>query len=157
MLPAGLGTLAAFILPPNPRDDPNPAVYIWGSHGEESRLTLPRAAHANLATGGDKQLTHRVDCWVVWFGPSQDDGTSNIAVDYQFPAVLDAVMGALRNAPLVDASQHITDPVTGAGSQLLAVGERMTWDYGPVRAVADQRYLRYDAGVNCEVIEVIQA
>lgn len=152
VLPLGLGNLDAFIAPPNPRDDPQPAAYVWGSHGDEKRLTVPRATYGNFASGGDKTLTHRIDVWLVWFTSSEDPQQ-----DIQFPAVIDAVMNVLRNAELVDASQHERDPVTGQLSQLLNMGEHMTWDYGPIRATADQRYMRCDAVINVEVEEVIQA
>jgi len=152
VLPQGLGALDAFITPPNPRDDPEPAIYIWGSHADEARMTVPRAVHGNLATGGDKAITHRVDCWLTWFESSED-----LNVDSNFPAILDAVLAVLRNVEMLDATQHATDPVTGQLSHLLNVGENMSWEYGPVRAVADQRLLRFDAQITVEVIEVIQA
>ena len=152
VLPLGLGNLTAFISPPNPGDGMVPAVYVWGSNGSESRLSVPRAAHLNLASGGDKTLHHQADVWLVWFGSSEDPD-----VNTQFPAILDKVMGALRNTRLVDGAQYVTDPVTGQASQLLAVAEEMSWEYAPVKAIVDQRYLRYDARVTVTVIEVIQS
>jgi hypothetical protein len=153
VLPLGLGVLDAFITPPNPRDnDTTPAAYVWGSHGDESRLTVPRAAHGSLATGGDKTLSHRADVWLTWFGSSEGSD-----IDVQFPAVVDAVMGVLRNVAMLDQTQHAADPVTGQLSNLLNVGEVMSWEYGPVRATADQRYLRFDAQITVDVIEIIQA
>jgi hypothetical protein len=153
VLPLGIGTLDAYITPPNPRDNvTDPAAYIWGSHGDESRLTVPRAQHGDLASGGDKTLAHRTDVWLTWFGEAD-----NPQVDQQFPAIVDAVLAVLRNVEMLDQTQHAQDPVTGQLSNLLNVGENMTWEYGPVRATADQRYLRYDAQITVEVIEIIQA
>jgi hypothetical protein len=152
VLPLGLGNLAAFISPPNPGDGMVPAVYVWGSNGSESRLTVPRAQHLNVASGGDKTLVHQADVWLVWFGSSEDPD-----VNAQFPAIIDRVMGALRNTRLVDGAQYVTDPVTGQLSQLLDVGEDMSWEYAPVKAIVDQRYLRYDARVTVTVTEVIQS
>lgn len=154
-LPLGLGQVQAYITPPNPGEAVTPQVFIWGSHGDETRLTVPRAEYQALSTGGDKTLVHRLDVWVVWFGSTEEP-----TADAAFPAVIDALMGVLRNMPLVDAAgntQHLTDPVTGQLSQIVKLGENMSWDYGPVRAVADQRYLRYDALINCEVTEIIQS
>ena len=51
------------------------------------------------------------------------------------------------------ASDHDPNPI----SQLLNIGERMSWEYAPVRAVADQRFLRYDARLTIEIEEIIQA
>lgn len=153
-LPGDLGILKAFVTPPNPETDArDPAAYIWGSHGDEIRLTVPRAQPGNLASGGDKTLTHQVDIWLVWFGESAAPNS-----DTQWPAVVDAVMATLRNTKLLDeVTEYAVDPVTGQLSQLINIGENMTWDQAPVRAIADQRYFRYDAQITCEVIEIIQA
>lgn len=153
-LPQNFGILQAYISPPNPNEESyDPQAYIWSSHGNESRMTLPRAQAGNLASGGNKELTHQVDVWLVWFGENTGP-TINVA----FPAIIDAVMACLRNTELLDAvSITATDPVTGQQSDLLAIGETMSWDYAPVRAPTDQRYFRYDAQIVCEVVEVIQA
>jgi len=154
-LPRSLGVLSAFISPPNPNVDAmEPCAYIWGSRGVEERLSVPRAQPGNLSTGGDKTITHQVDIWLVWFGSSEPDDL----IDQQFPSVIDAVTACLRNTELLDAvTISAVDPMTGQQSDLLAVGEHMSWEYAPVRAVADQRFFRYDAQVTCEVVEVIQA
>ena len=152
VLPLALGNLEAVISPVNPGDGAGATAYIWGSHGVEKRQTVPRAQHADLSTGGNKTLTHSCDVWLVWFGSSEED-----QIDLMFPAILDTVMGVLRNVQMLDATQHAHDPVTGQLSNLLNMGENMTWDYGPVRATADQRWWRYDAVINVEVVEIIQA
>lgn len=154
LLPRDLGVIEAFISPPNPNTDAtNPCAYVWGSHGDEQRMTVPRAQPGNLASGGNKTLTHQVDIWLVWFGSATDPER-----DAAFPAVIDAVMACLRNTMLLDAvTIQAVDPWTGGVSDLLNIGENMSWDYAPVRATADQRYFRYDAQITCEVIEIIQA
>lgn len=151
-LPLNLGTLSAFIQPPNPGDGTAPGVYIWGSRGDEQRMTVPRAQPGNLATGGEKGIQHSVDAWIIWLGPAVD-----ALQDVLFPAVVDTIMAVLRNTPILDGTQYCPDPVTGQLSQLLNVGERMSWEYAPVRAVADQRYLRYDARITIDIEEIIQA
>lgn len=151
-LPLDLGTLSAFIQPPNPGDGTSPGVYIWGSRGDESRMTVPRAQPGDLTTGGEKGVQHNVDAWIIWLGPA-----NHPQQDVQFPAVIDTIMAVLRNTPILDGTQYCPDPVTGQLSQLLNVGERMNWEYAPVRAVADQRYLRYDARITIEIEEIIQA
>lgn len=152
MLPLDLGVLNAYIQPPNPGDGTEPGIYIWGSRGNEGRMTVPRAKPGNLATGGQKGIDHNVDTWLVWLGPANDPQQ-----DVLFPAVVDTVMAVLRNTPILDGTQYAPDPVTGQLSQLLDVGERMEWEYSPVRAVADQRYLRYDARITVNITEIIQA
>lgn len=153
-LPRDLGTINAFIAPPNPNTETrDPGCYIWGSHGNESRMTVPRAQAGNLPSGGNKELVHQVDIWLIWFGDSAESDA-----DTAFPTVIDAVMACLRNTELLDAvSMQAVDPITGQLSDLLNIGENMSWEYAPVRATADERYLRYDAQIVCEVVEVIQA
>jgi hypothetical protein len=151
-LPLDLGTLEAFIQPPNPNLDNAAGVYIWGSRGDEQRMTVPRAKPGDLSTGGEKGLTHSVDAWIIWLGPAVHP-----LQDVLFPAVVDTIMAVLRNTPILDGTQYCPDPVTGQLSQLLNVGERMSWEYAPVRAVADQRFLRYDARLTIEIEEIIQA
>jgi hypothetical protein len=157
-LPGGIGILQAFIQPlVVDTDAEDPVAYIWGSHGNESRKapsgSKPRARPGNLASGGNKQLTHQVDIWLVYFESNEDPNG-----DSAFPSVIDAVMACLRNTELLDAvTIHAVDPVTGQLSDLLAIGEDMDWDYAGVRVTADQRMFRYDAQITCEVVEVIQA
>lgn len=151
-LPAGLGTLTAFIEPPISDDGAGANLYIWGSHGDEKRLTVPRAQPSNLASGGDKEIKHMADLWLIWFGSVEDP-----SVDNQFPSILDAVMAVLRNVALLDDAQYAVDPVTGQTSNLLNVGENMSWEYAPVKALEDQRYRRYDARISVEVIEIFRA
>lgn len=153
-LPRDLGLLDAFIAPVNPNTETQPpGCYIWGSNGNESRMARPRAQPGVLTSGGNKELVHQVDVWLIWFGdPTEADA------DTAFPSVIDAVMACLRNTMLLDAvTIHAVDPITGQQSDLLTIGENMSWEYAPVRATADQRYLRYDALITCEVVEVIQA
>lgn len=152
VLPLDLGALDAFISPPNPGDGTQPGIYIWGARGTEARATLPRAAPGDLDSGGQKTLSHDVDAWLVWLGPAVDP-----LADVLFPAVVDTVLAVLRNTPILDRTQYATDPVTGQLSQLLNVGEQMSWEYAPVRAVADQRYLRHDALITITIEERIQA
>lgn len=152
-LPLSIGRLTAYIQPAPGADDGSGAnAYVWGANLDEARETVPRAAHGNLASGGNKELTHRVNIWLVWF-TDPDDPNINLG----FPAIVDAVMAVYRNVEMLDQTQHAIDPITGQESNLLNVGEKMSAEYAPVRAVADQRLLRFDAMVEVEVIEVIQA
>lgn len=153
-LPGDIGTLDTYITPFNPNDEAKPpGAYVWGSRGNEVRLSLPRAAEGNLGSGANKEITHSLDVWLIWFGPNATDPNADTA----FPSVIDAVMARLRNVSLIDADQHAVDPITGQESALLTVAENMSYEYGPVRAVLNQRTLRYNALVTCEIVEVIQA
>jgi hypothetical protein len=152
VLPLDQGPLTAYIQPPPQGDGTVPSLYIWGSRGDESRRTVPRAQPGQLDTGGHKVIVHDVDMWLVWLGPVEDE-----RADILFPSMIDCIMAILRNVALLDQAQYATDPVTGQQSNLLDVGEQMSWEYAPVRAVADQRYQRYDARISVTVNEWFQA
>jgi hypothetical protein len=95
---------------------------------------------------------HDLDVWLVWFGSSEDP-----KVNQSFPVLIDVVMATLRNTPLLDQNSYLVDPVTGQESNLLDLGERMSHEYAPVRATADQRYLRFDARVTVSAEEWFRA
>ncbi len=152
LLPLDLPPLAAYIAPPNPGEGTQPGAYIWGSRGDEQRRAIPRAQHANLSTGAWKTLTHDLDIWLIWLGSSEDPN-----VNQMFPAIIDAVMATLRNTQLLDQQDVLVDPITLQRSNILNFGERMSWEYAPVRVAADQRFLRFDARITCSAEEWIQA
>lgn len=149
-LPGNLGALNAFIAPPDPGDGTQPSVYIWGSTGEEARQSMPRAAPGRPSTGGFKIVMHRVDLWVIWFGSPDDPD-----VDVQFPTVIDAVTAVLRTTLMPVLA--LADPVTGGLSDLLAVGEEISWDYAPVTATEDERWWVYTARIIAPIREKLQA
>lgn len=149
-LPLGEGVLTAVITPPDPGEGMVPTVYIWGSVADEARQSMPRAKPGQYSTGGFKKIMHKIDLWITWFGYADD-----AQADSLFPAIIDSVTAVLRNTLM--PVQNVVDPVTGAPSTLLAIGERMDWDYAPVHSTADQRMLRYVAKVTCTVEELIQA
>jgi hypothetical protein len=149
--PAGQsGALAAFITPPDPGNLEVPTAYIWPVAGQESRLTTPRGSGPNVNQPGWKHIMHRVQLVLAFVGAGDDP-----AADTTFPAVIDAVMAALRPSP---DEVLITDPVSGVlSSLLLGIGEDMSYDFAVVRTLADQRYLRYDARLGITVNEYFQA
>lgn len=146
--PANPGTLEAFITPPDPKEDINPAAYIWPTRGTEKRQSVPR----NIGPGtraGWKTIDHAFDIWLVWFGEDTDP-----FADTAFPSIIDAVMNQLRTS--ADPAS-VTDPSTLAVSWLTGVGERLNWELAGVRSVADERWLRYSAVVHLDFYEFIQA
>ena len=142
--------LEARITPPDPGDGMVPTAYIWGSTATEARQSMPRASPGEYSTGGFKKIVHQVDIWVVWYGYSSDP-----MADSAFPSVIDAVTAVLRNTLM--PFRNLVDPLTGASSTLLAIGEKLNWDYAPVHSTADQRILRYVAKIGCTVEELLQA
>jgi len=154
-LPGMIGTLEAFITPPDPREDPPPAAYIWSSRGRESRQSLPRnqtmvqPPGTGFAQAAFKTIDHTVDVYVTWFG----EATAPDA-DAAFPQGLDGIMQILRTGP---SPLSVTDPATGIQSELVDIGERMNYQLVPMRSVRDQRILRYDCAFTLMILEEFQA
>jgi hypothetical protein len=134
------GNLAAYTTPPDPGELDVPTAYIWPEMGNERRLTPPRANVQGVDVPGWKVINHTVAVYLSFIGAGDDP-----AADTTFPAVIDAVMAALR--PSNDQVQ-ITDPVSGQlTSLLIGIGEEMDYEYVIAHSTADQRYLRYDAKI----------
>ena len=141
--------LKAYVAPPVPDQVNYPRCYIWGANYDERRLTLPRAAYQQPQTGATKETTYHLQ---VFLYATEDPNGPNIATN--FPVLIDTVMEALRSAPI---GIQITDPVTGASSGLLAIGEEMTVDYDYERSLADQRYVRMGAQITVTIWETFQS
>ena len=108
-----------------------------------------REATSSLGTAGWKEIDHTAHLWVIWFGEETDPDT-----DTAFPSVIDTITKVLRGSA---NPAQVYDPLTGDVSLLIDVGERINYDYPPVKAVADQRYLRYDAQFSLPILELFQA
>lgn len=147
----GGNTLEAFVTPPDPEYAPTPKAYIWASQGNETRESMPRNLNGQPGTAAWKELHHSVDVFIVWFS---DEAADSADLDSAFPAIVDAVAQRLRTVPDPAVCQ---DPLTGMPSQLLDVGERMSYDAPGVRSTNDQRISRYDARLQLEIMEVFQA
>lgn len=147
----GIPDMVAYITPPDPNVNAQvPTVYVWIPDFDESREppgTIPRNTGPGTPSGF-KPVTHMVDLFIVWFMADDDP-----AADSLFPAIVDAVMAALRTS---QDSVTLTDPYTSEQSTLYDLGERMRGQI-VISALADQAYNRYDALVRCQVMELIQA
>lgn len=146
--PANVGALEAFITPPDPREDPPPAAYIWPANGNEKRQSIPRNTGPGTPAGW-KNYKPNIQIYLTWFN-SADDPYADVA----FPGVVDVVMHALRTSP--DPAQ-VVDPNTGETSWLAGVGEDMDWTNLGVTATTDERWLRYDALVHVPFTEFLNA
>jgi hypothetical protein len=161
----GVAPLNCYITPPNPNVQSEvPTAYVWMARGRESRDTdrlragtIPRAATPGGASG-TKAVDHTVPVYLVWMMSIDDPDVDNL-----FPGMIWQVMSALRGSIAtpgpggqVSDPALLTDPWTGEQSWLIDLGEDMSYD-SDLRALEDQRYLRYDAVIDCTVIEVIAA
>jgi len=90
-----------------------------------------------------------MDIYLTWFSAN-----SGRQADPAFPAMVDAIMLALRTSQPNPAS--ITDPNTEVTSTIYNVGEKMNYRTG-IESTADERWLRYDALIVCDIWEVFNA
>ncbi len=153
-LPYGVPAAQAYITPPDPRVQARvPAIYVWPSDGKEDRSaelggTVPRNTGPGTPSG-TKGILHQFDVYVTWF--SSNSGKS---ADPVFPAIVDAVMLALRTSQPNPA--YLTDPNTGITSTVYNVGEQMRYRVG-IEATADERWLRYDSLIQVSTWEIMNA
>jgi hypothetical protein len=153
-MPYGKPNANAYITPPDPRVQAKiPAIYIWPSDGDENRSgslggTVPRNKGYGTSSG-TKGMMHRIDVYITWF--STGSGT---AQDPVFPAMVDAVMSALRFSQPNPA--YMTDPNTEQSWAIYNVGEDMTYRTG-MASTADERQKRYDALITVSAWEVLNA
>lgn len=139
-----------FITPPDPKEDAQQAAaYVWPASGAERRRSIPRNTGIGTPAAW-KDHVHQVQIYLVWFA-----GDDEPDIDSAFPTVLDAVEQALRTSTPNPA--YATDPVTGEITQLVDIGENLTYELVPVHALADQRWNRYDARITVSVLEEFQA
>jgi hypothetical protein len=143
------GPIQALITPIDPDESGLPRIYVWPANGPESRLAWPRNTGPGTPAGW-KQIKHSLQLYLTWF----DDSDADADIDINFPGLIDFVMFTLRT--VIDPAE-VTDPLTGALSLLLDIGEDMAYDYVPPRSTADQRILRFDAKITCPVTEYFQA
>jgi hypothetical protein len=162
IMPGTAGNLVAYITPPDPNEETDlPTAYIWPDTGDESRNnakggTVPRnpgfsstttTLNELMSQSGYKAFEHHMLVYMIWNG--QDDDP---AADTWFPGMVDAVMFTLRTSPNTAQAQ---DPYTGQYTTLVDVGENMTYRI-TLRALADQRYNRYDALITLELLELMR-
>ena len=82
-----------------------------------------------------------MDVYITWF--SRNSGQQ---ADPKFPAIVDTVMLALRFSQPNPA--YLTDPATNLTSTVYNAGENMHYRIG-IESTDDERWLRYDALIQC--------
>ena len=144
------GPLQCLITPLDPDVNPDGGarIYVWPATGPEKRRAMPRNKGRNTPAGW-KQLTHDLEIFLVWMD-YQDDPQA----DVNFPLLIDYVMMLLRTAP---NPALVTDPETGQVSNMVNLGEVMTYDFVPPRTLEPQTMRRYDARIRCSLLELFQS
>lgn len=126
-----------------------PVAFVWGGTGHENRLTIPRG-EATAGTEGWKETLHAISVTVFSIELANDPNRT-----WRFPNLLDTVMATLRS--ITPMPQQITDPQTGAVSDLLDLGESFDWDYDIDRTINPQNTLRNMARLDVAVREEFKA
>lgn len=153
-MPYGLPTAKAYVTPPDPRVQAKiPAIYIWPADGDENRTeqlggTVPRNTGPGTSSG-TKGIMHRFDVYLTWFSAG-----AGVDQDPKFPGMVDALMFKLRTSQ--PNPYAATDPNTGLTSTIYNVGENMVYRTG-IESTADERTKRYDALIQVDVWEIINA
>ena len=144
------GPIQCLITPLDP--DVNPAgaarIYVWPAKGPEKRRAMPRNTGPHTPAGW-KDLKHELEIFLVWMDTPDDP-----QADVNFPLLIDYVMMLLRTSP---NPAQVTDPETGLVSNMVNLGEVMTYEYVPPRTLAEQAFRRYDARIQCSLLELFQS
>lgn len=152
-MPSSLPAMRAVIMPPDPNDDSDmPTAYVWPADFDESRDdeqggAIPRNTGPGTPSG-NKAIEHMIEVFIIYFQAGDDPDADSL-----FPGIVDAVLAAFRTS--ADPAP-ITDPWTGATSNLYDVGEVMRGRI-VVSATQDQAMNRLDCLLTCTVHELIQA
>lgn len=147
MAQRGNGLLDCWITPPVLQSLDGPHCYIWGSHVDPKRQTMPRGA-------AYKEYPWRMSIWLIYETSAQVGASGlNPTLDSEFPVLIDAVtkLLAATTMPIL-----ITDPNTGDISQMLWIGESWSLDYPAQRLPATMRMLLYSAEIQMDLMEVFQ-
>jgi len=145
--------LTVHVTPPAIESADGPIAYVWGSHLNVTRQTMPRGA-------GFQSWPWMIDIWVVYLTNADENPT----IDDEFPDILDAIVSVLRTTKMpvfIDKDgvpQDVSAPVTlrTGLTQIDRIGERWTLDYPPERTPATLRMVWYSASISVEVLELVQ-
>jgi hypothetical protein len=152
-MPGGLPPMACYINPPDPNVESQiPTAYVWAPDFDENRDskqggTLPRNSGPDTPSGF-KSIEHQIEIFLIWFQAADDPQADSL-----FFGICDAAMAALRTSP---DPAPITDPFTGAQSQLFDVGEVIR-GRTTISATASQVWNRLDGLLQVAVHELFQA
>jgi hypothetical protein len=145
------GPIDSLITPLDPDVNPDgiARVYVWPARGPGKRIAQPRNNPATGSPGATKQTKHDLQVFMTWMDSPNDQDA-----DVNFPALIDFVWKILETCP---SPQLWTDPETGGVSQMVNLGEVMTYEFIPPRTLEPQKMRRYDARIMCTLLEIYQA
>lgn len=140
----------AMITPLEPDVNPDgiARIYVWPASGPEKRVAQPRNRGPGTPAAV-KQIMHELQIFMVWMDDPDDENA-----DINFPLLIDFVMDTLRTSP---NPTLWTDPATSTRSQMVNLGEVMSYDFVPPRTLEPDGYRRYDARIRCNLLELFSA
>lgn len=135
-------------LDPDVNPDGIARIYVWPARFPEKRRAQPRNDLPNGSPGGWKDIKHELQVFLVWMDDPNDPNA-----DVNFPILIDWVADVLRTSrnPV-----QWTDPYSGITSNFANLGEVQTGDFVPPRTLADMAMRRYDARIQCSLLELFQ-
>lgn len=136
--------LQAYVEPPTPGSADTPLAYILSADGDGKRQTMGGLAGYYLDT-------HQIKVWLEWMIPP---GSQN--GNQAFTNLIDTVIATVRQN--YAGAIFITDPVTGGESQLLVIGDKLSYRYVPQPVLGEdqQGWIDYVAQITFEVQEKTQ-
>jgi hypothetical protein len=134
----------AWVDPPTPTTAETPQAYILAGEGAGKRQTM-----AGLQ--GYYEDVHQIYVYLEWMLPP---GAQN--ANLAFTNLMDSCISAIRES--YEGAVFITDPATNQQSQLLVIGDKLSYKLVPPRALGEdqQGYLDYVAMITFEVKEKTQ-
>lgn len=131
-------------------DPMTPLLFVWeGAPLKERRKTMPRNQDGNVATAGDKRLTHQVAVFVILTMP--DAGARNCQI------YLELVEEVAKTLRLSQINVPLTNPDTGQQSTLLLIGEVIEAQISVPRQLKNQKIVQFRASVTTEAWENLKA
>lgn len=128
-----------------------PLAFVWGGKMKSARESMPRN-RAGQDGSGFQKYRWMVDIYLSY--ETVSDTTNEPQVDQEFPLFVDAVINALRTDPM---PVFITDPTTGAQTQLTQIGEQMILDYPPEVNAGSMQLVYYTCKLTTLVAEAVMA
>jgi hypothetical protein len=144
--------LVSTVIPTSPTVSAGPAAYVWFGRVRESRANAEYSAGTIPRGYGTKTQNHGILIYVVWTGGSPSDPNAAIL----FPGMVDAIMANLRTTSLPSSGVPVTDPWTGAVTNVVDIGEVQSVDTY-LRELEPMQLQRLDALIEAQVVEVMTA
>lgn len=154
-VPGQAQPLIAYVTPPTVDNMGfQPKAYVWAGKGHGHRQTAPRGP-------GFKQIDWDIDIYLDLATNANRPNVAGIAVDNQFPLIVDAVLRQLFTTTMPifiddNGTPQPTFPPFQGSTQVHHIGEDFHIDYPTERTPGTQRMLWYSLLLTISIAEVVQ-